>query len=176
MMNEAIQVRDAAHFIRYGCVFCKTGREEAVVESLEAQNPGLSASYVSQIKRKTVQGITSTVQQITMPGYVYFQTNSFDPPYLKYVEDAIRLVRPSAGSWALMGMDAWFAKWVFENHGVIRFSKARLVDNRVQIMGGPLKDLEDCIVRIVKRERCAQVLLPFLDREVRIWLAFEYQE
>ena len=160
--------------LRFGCIFCVTGREESVAISLEAQNSGLRASPVSQIQHKSVQGIKSTVQKIIMPGYVYFQTKSHISPDLRYVEDSIRFLGPSETSWTLWGMDEWFARWLFENGGVIGMSKARLnARNRVEVVSGPLKTLENHIVRIDVRNRGGQVSLQFHDREVRIWLAYE---
>lgn len=163
--------------VRYGCVFCKTDREGSVAESMEAQNRSLKAAYVSQISHKSVQGIKSTVQQITMPGYVYFQTNSYDPPDLRFIQDSIRLLRPAGKSWTLWGWDEWFAKWIVENQGVIGMSKARInADNRVEAVHGPLKTLEAYMKRVDKHRRGAQVVLPFHDREVTLWLAYELVE
>jgi len=159
--------------IKYGCVFCLTGQEDAVVESLEAQNPGLAATSVFQMKPKKDEGITRRVTQRILPGYVYFQTKSDDPPNLRYIQDSIRLLEMTKGSWALSGMDEWFAKWIFAHHGVIGFSDATVVDNTVRMLSGPLKELEKYIVRVDKRSRGGQVALPFHDREVRMWLKFD---
>ena len=166
-------VLDPVIELRYGCIYCTSGQEETVIESLEAQNPGLTATYVSQIKWKSEQGLKSKIKQITMPGYVYFRTTSDDPPDLRYIQESNRLLEMTKGSWELTSMDEWFAKWVFDRHGVIGFSKAMLIDNLVTITDGPLKDLEKYIVRIVKRDRCGQVALPFHGRKVRFWLMFE---
>ena len=172
--NRLMENRKPDQKVRYGCVFCVTGREESVAVSLEAQNHDLRASPVSQVKYKSFHGIKSTEQKIIMPGYVYFQTKSHKPPDLRYVEDSIRLLCPSEKNWALWGMDEWFAKWLFENHGVIGMSKARInAENRVEAVIGPLKILEDYIRRVDKRGHGAQVALPFYDREVLIWLPYE---
>lgn len=160
----------------YGCVFSLTGREVSVIESLEAQNPGLRATSVSQVKWKSAQGIKSKVVQITMPGYVYFQTKSSDPPNLRYIEDAIRLLTTTKNSWALTGMDAWFARWVLDNNGLIASSRAVLNNNRVEFLAGPLYDLREYVTKVDKRSRNGQVALPFHDREVTIWLAYELVE
>ena len=43
MINKLTGINEPESTARYGCVFCKTGREESVVVSLEAQNRGLKA-------------------------------------------------------------------------------------------------------------------------------------
>jgi len=127
--------------MRYGCVFCLSGEEASVIESLEAQNPGFTATSVSQTKWKSIPGGRYKETRIIFPGYVYFQTISSDPPDLRYIEKSIRLLATTKGSWTLTGMDEWFAKWIFKNHGVIGFSTATVIDNRARMLSGPLKDL-----------------------------------
>jgi transcription antitermination factor NusG len=175
--NKPAGINKPEQKIRYGCVFCLTGHEESVTESLEAQNPGLFATHVSQVKLHTVKGISNKVIKRILPGYVYFKTKSGNPPDLRYIQNAVRLLRPSSGNWALWGMDEWFAGWIFENHGVIGMSKARInAENRVEVVSGPLKTLENYIERVIRRDHCGQVALPFHDREVRIWLLYELVE
>ena len=41
--NRLIENREPEKMMRYGCVFCVTGREESVAISLEAQNHDLKA-------------------------------------------------------------------------------------------------------------------------------------
>jgi len=162
-----------AEDFKYGCVFCLTGQEDSVVESLEAQNPGLDATSVYQVKPKSEQGVIRKVTQRILPGYVYFRTKSDDPPDMRYIQDSIRLLEMTKGYWALSGMDEWFAKWVFVHHGVIGYSLADIVENRVRMLSGPLKELERYIVRVDKRARGGQVALPFHEREVRMWLKYD---
>jgi len=128
--------------LRYGCVFCITGREESVAVSLEAQNPGLRVTFVSLLKWHTVEGIRNTEIRNIFPGYVYFKTGLYEPPDLQYIQDSVRLLETTKRSWILSGMDAWFAQWIFENHGMIGFSKAKLVDDLIEFIEGPLYDLK----------------------------------
>ena len=150
---------------KYGCVFCMTGQEDSVIGSLEAQNPECYATSVSQTKWKTDQYGSRKVTQVIFPGYVYFQTKSNDPPDLRYIEQSIRLLETTKGSWTLSGMEAWFAKWIIEKHGVIGFSTATVIDNRAMMLSGPLKELEQYIIKVDKHHRGGLVALPFHDRE-----------
>jgi len=146
-------VLDPVKELRYGCVYCTSGQEGTVIESLEAQNPRLAATHVSQIKWKSEQGVKSKIKQITMPGYVYFRTTSDDPPDLRYIQESNRLLEMTKGSWTLTGMDAWFAEWVFENDGVIGVSQAKIADEKVKIVDGPLNELHNYIVKFDKHRR-----------------------
>lgn len=158
---------------RYGCVFCLTGHEDEVVHSLTSQNPGLKACSVSRIKCHTRDGVTAVVDQITLSGYVYFATEKTDPPDLRFIQDAIRLVYTTQFSWALSGMDEWFAKWVLDHGGLIGLSKATRVDNWVEFVSGPLFELKHYVKKVDKRHRGAQISLPFHDREVQMWLHYD---
>jgi len=175
MLNILFQTAEPVSKFRYGCVFCRTGREKAVAESLQGQRPGLIATPVYQIKYKSAQGVKSTEIRILLPGYVYFQTERDDPPDMLYVEDAIRLLAHSGRMWQLIGQEAWFAQWVFENHGVIGLSQAsKDEEGKVRVLQGPLKQLESQIIKYDKRGRACQVELDFCERKARMWLAFEW--
>jgi len=174
-MSDDIGIIEANTEIRYGCIFCLTGHESSVAESLEAQTPGLIATSVSQTKVKSVQGVSSVVNELIFPGYVYFQTKSQNPPDLRYIEDSIRLLETTKNSWTLTGMDAWFAKWIIDHHGVIGMSKAVRIDKWVEIISGPLHELKPYIRIVDKHRRRGLVVLPFHNREVRIWLKYELE-
>ena len=183
MLDQSIKIK-APHItesisrIRYGCVFCITGRKESVAVSLEAQNPGLKATFVSLIKWHTVNGIREVETRLLFPGYVYFKTESSEPPDLLYIQDSVRLLETTKYSWILSGMDAWFAQWVFENHGVIGFSRAKLINNLIEFIEGPLYDLKmkGCLKKVDRRHGSALVVLPFHNREAKMWLMYDLVE
>lgn len=161
--------------IYYGCVFCRTTREKAVARALEEQFPGLKATAVSQIKHKSEKGRKFSIEQVLLPGYVFFQSTNNSNDFF-HIQNVIRVLKNSEGSWQLYGTDASFAHFVFEREGFIGISKARQVGDKVKICEGPLKDLEGCIVKIDRRSRNGQVEFRFDDRVWRVWLAFEMVE
>jgi transcription antitermination factor NusG len=57
----------------YGCVFCITGKEEVVASNIRKDCPGVHATAVRQVKRKSVNGNTSLIAQIIFPGYVFLE-------------------------------------------------------------------------------------------------------
>lgn len=161
----------------FGCVFCVTGKEQAVADYIQLVCPEVRAVAVFQEKYKTVQGQKSRVKAVMLPGYVFFEA----PVDSNYVfsfscKEIIRILKGNEKDWQLKGKDYDFARWIFSYQGLINFSTAYRDGDRIRILSGPLKDLEGMICRVDKRGRSAQVALNFNDREVMIWLNFELIE
>lgn len=161
----------------YGCVFCVTGKEETAAKCIEVSTSGVRATPVRQIKRKTVGGHTSLIEQIAFPGYVFLEVeHDSEPLYLLPRENINALLMTPSSNWKLSGDDERFAKWLFSLNGLITLSKAFMEGERVRIVKGPLKDLEGYIKRIDKRNRSGQVMLMFNNRTVNVWLGYEMIE
>lgn len=160
---------------RYGCVFCRTGREKAVARALEQRYPGLEATALSQVKHRSEKGIKSTEEKILFPGYVFFRVADSEstPSGVAHVSDVLRVLVGMTGEWALRGEDERFAAWIFENGGVIGMSIAHKEGARVIVRSGPLKDFEGQVVKIDRRSRNGLVELRFDDRVWKIWLGFD---
>lgn len=170
-------VPDNAYAKSYGCAFCVTGKEETVARNIETTCPGIHATPVRQIKRKTVGGRTSLIMQIAFPGYVFFEAESIGESILYLPRENLKalLMTPNSG-WKLSGDDERYARWIFSLGGLISLSRAYMEDERVRIVSGPLKDLEGHIVRIDKRNRNGQIMLTFNNRTVTAWLGYEMIE
>ena len=161
----------------YGCVFCVTGKEEIVANSIQKDCPGVHATAVRQVKRRTVSGSTTLVTQIAFPGYVFLEAE----PRNEYVfrvprQGVIKLLTTFDHAWQLYGSDERFARWVFSLNGLISLSKAYREGDRVKVVSGPLKDLEGSILRVDKRNQNGQISLMFNNRMVKTWLGFEFVE
>lgn len=161
----------------YGCAFCVTGKEEMFARNIETACPGMRATPVRQIKRKTVGGCTSLVVRIAFPGYVFLEADSAGELISQLPRENLKalLVTPNSG-WKLSGDDERYAKWIFSLGGLISLSKAYMEGERVRIISGPLKDLEGHIVRIDKRNRNGQIMLTFNNRTITAWLGYEMIE
>ena len=159
----------------YGCVFCVTGKEEIVAGKIQNDCPGVNATAVRQVKRKTENGSTSLVTQIIFPGYVFLEAEPGNEYVFRIPKDgAVKLLATSDQTWQLYGSDERFARWVFSLEGLISLSKANKEGDRVEIICGPLKDLEGSILRVDKRNQSGQVALLFNNRMVKTWLGFEF--
>jgi transcriptional antiterminator NusG len=161
----------------YGCAFCATGKEEAVARSIEKTSFGVRAMTVRQIKRKSLGGRTSLIDQVAFPGYVFIEVEPVETSILHLPRENVKalLTTPNSG-WKLSGSDERFAKWVFSIGGLITLSDAHMEGDRVRIINGPLKDLEGYIRKIDKRNRNGQIALMFNNRTVTAWLGYEMVE
>jgi transcription antitermination factor NusG len=158
----------------YGCVFCQTTREKSVAKALEEQHTGVKAIALTQMKHKSEQGRKRTVEHILMPGYVFFQSTTDIPTYDSIrVHYMIKLLKYVDGSWQLKGRDEEFARFAFENQGVIGVSQARKIGDRVTIISGPLKEMSGNILKIDRHNRNGQVEFRFDERVWKVWLPFE---
>lgn len=164
----------AAEGQAYGCLFCKTRKERAVAEQIERSEPRLRAVVARREKHMTIDGRKSRVEEVLLPGYVFFSVpDDLFPGREIFGENVIRVLGDVERNWRLSGEDARFARWLFRYDGLLRFSDAYCEGNRVRISSGPLKDLEGQIRRVDRRGRSAQVSLEFDNRTIAMWLGFE---
>lgn len=159
----------------YGCLFCTTGKEQLVSRGIEVVCPGVRTLVARQEKHKTIQGKKLRQTVILLPGYVFFQASCRTEPYVEFPrEHVLRLLTSGEDrQWRLAGDDERFAAWLFQNEGLLGFSKAYKEQDRIRILSGPLKDLEGKILRIDRRGRSGQVALEFNGRTIKVWLGFE---
>ena len=163
--------------IRYGCLFCKSEREASVVRALEKQVPDLEALYLRQYKHRSRGGVKTSVLASVLPGYVFFRTDqplSVGPIYR--LVDVIRVLRYADQSWELQNEDMQFARWVFEQEGILRMSQARKIGDRIVIAQGPLKDMEGSILKMDRHSRNGLVEICFNNNVFHVWLPFEVLE
>ena len=163
--------------IAYGCLFCISGKELFVAESIERRSHFVQARAVCQTKRITKKGKTELCTNVVLHGYVMLKAIA-DLDINREIpqEGVISLLTYSDGNWCLFGEDEEYAKWVFKNDGVIGLSKAYTIGDRITIIDGPLKELEGRITRIDRRNKNGQVTIMFGGREIKVWLGFEIIE
>lgn len=158
----------------YGCIFCRTGSEKLLAESLEREYPGIRVLAAAK-KRMRRQGKMLIEEQVSLfPGYLFFQAErNLEVGNMIRREDVFRILRDSQGSWQLHGEDADFARALFEQDGVIGLSKAYYEGDRIRITDGMLKMYEGRILRVNRRSNTAQVSVGIAGQEVTLWLGFE---
>lgn len=157
-----------------GCVFCKSGQEEATVRLLNS-TPGMLRAFVPRkVEHRSEKGVKSTVKKVLFPGYVFFQAEeSWVPTLTMYYADYILRLLQTDGSWQLKGGDEELARWLLAHDGLLDLSKAYQVGTRVVIQSGPLKELEGIITKVDKHNRNGMVTVDFFGRKTNVWLAFE---
>ena len=160
-----------------GCVFCKTGSEEATARLLRT-TPLLHRAFVpKKVEHHSENGIKSKVEKVLFPGYVFFQAEeSWTPTLALYHADyVLRLLRTETG-WQLKGDDAAFAQWLLAHDGLLDMSQAYWEGSQVIIKSGPLKELEGIITKVDKHNRNGMVTIDLFGRKTNVWLAFELVE
>ena len=161
----------------YGCIFCLTGKEIAVAADIQRRCAQIHAIALRQTKRFTKGGATTLREVVLLYGYVLLEApeNVALQAALNQV-DSISILTDTDGDWRLYGKDEEYARWAFSHHGLIGLSRAYRVGEQIQIVDGPLKDLEGKICRIDRRNRSGQVTLQFWGKEIKVWLGFEIIE
>ena len=161
----------------FGCIFCSCGKEMHVAGALEQRLPQIRARAVRQTKRRTCKGFTTLHDEVILHGYVLFEAPE-DLPVLEAIpkEDIIAILTDTDGDWRLFGRDEDYARWVFRHDGLLGLSRAYRVGDRIQIIDGPLKDMEGQITRIDRRNRGGQVTLSFGGQTMKVWLGFDIVE
>lgn len=160
-----------------GCIFCKTGSEEAAARLLET-TPRLHRAFVpKKVEHRSKKGVKSTVKKVLFPGYVFFLAEeNWTPTLAVYHADyVLRLLRTDNG-WQLMGGDEELVRWLLRHDGLLDLSKAYQEGTRVVIKSGPLKELEGVITKVDKHNRNGRVTLEMFGRKTDVWLAFELVE
>lgn len=161
----------------YGCLFCRTGNEKQLAETLQRDNPGLRIFAAEKLRRRR-QGKTCINETIMLfPGYLFFLADAgFNVYEFNKRQDVFRVLHDGNGRWQLRGEDETFARELFVQNGVIGFSKAYFEGNRIRIVDGMLKACEGRILRVNKRAQTAQVSLGVGGQEITAWLGYELIE
>jgi len=160
--------------LKYGCIFCKTGKENSVAEAIESMEGIVRARAVKQTKRYTQRGIVSLEDHIVIKGCVFFEANekvAFQN--LLLIEGFLSVLTDGTGDWCLGGDDLTYAKIVMKYDGIIGLSKVYKIGDDIQIVEGPLKDFEGQITKIDRRNRSGQVTLHFNNQSKKVWLCFD---
>lgn len=155
----------------YGCLFCRSGSEERIIEELKNSFPAICCSSPKRerIRRQGEKEIVTL-----FPGYILFKTNiETDFQIITKKTDVYRLLRYPSGSWELRGSDLDIAMDVFEMGGIVELSKACFEGDNVSIISGPLFKYRESIVDINKRVKTAKVEIVFQGKKVLVWLGFE---
>ena len=163
--------------LQLGCVFCKTGQEEAAARLLNTTARMHHAFVPKKVEHRSEKGIRTTTQKVLFPGYVFFQAEpDWHPTLLLYRGDYILRILTKDGSWHLHGDDAHLVQWLMEHDGLLGMSKAYAEGTRVIIKSGPLKELEGIITKVDRHNRNGMVTLDLFGRRMSVWLPFELVE
>ena len=175
--------------MNYGCIFCRTGREESFAKLITENFPYMDPLVVKKI-RIIRKGRESFEQMVVLfPGYVFFRMENVEqmmeskilfPREFQQINrwsDSYKLLKDVDGDWRLSGRDLDMVKTFYDFDGVIGLSKAYFdKGERIRILDGFMKDYEGNITRVDRRHRTAEVTIDFQGKIIRMWLGYEMME
>ena len=159
------------------CLFCRCGAEKALAQLIELTQPEITAKAAFRDKHRRCKGVSTTERSPFMQGYVFLYADSpIERDTLRKFMNAYRLLDYYEGDTAeLHGGDLEFAKWIYENDGIIGISTVRTEKGATKVLSGPMLRLADSVVRFDKHTRNALVRISFLDRTAELWLPFAFE-
>lgn len=160
----------------YGCIFCKTGYEHTLAYELSQDILDIDFLVAKKKNRRRINGIMITETVDMFPGYVFFRsTSKVDLTKLERNPLTLKLLTYDDERWQLDGDDYLFVRWLFMQGGIIGFSKARIEDNKLVFLNGPLVGQEKNVIKINRRFQNCLVSIAFGDKNNKIWLGYELE-
>jgi len=161
---------------QYGCVFCHSGDEGKVAEYIERNCAETEALVAQRIKLKRIAGTIIEEIETMFPGYVFFRMNDKSIKEADYLERTLncKILRYSGlnKEWRLQGADKELALKLYETKGLIRPIKARMINNRVEIVDKLFCGKKYEVVRANHRARTLQIRIWILSREIIMWVNY----
>jgi len=144
------------------CVFCKTGSEKAVAQSVNTIDNRIEAIAPVCTLQEKHQGKWEQREHILLPGYVFLYAEEEIQVKLRAeVLDLYKVLGYGTGLRELYGMDYEYSMWIYRHQGSITTSKVLTEGRSVRVVDGPLLDGFGTIVRLDNHKR-------------RVWIEFEF--
>ena len=159
------------------CLFCKTGKEESIVQLIHKKGWG-KALFPQRIKTIKRDGAWTEVPFPLLPGYVFVFQSLEDHSYRDFwsLPNVIRVLTYDDGSDVLIGRDLEFADWIWRLGGRIGTMQATQIGDRIEITDGVFKQLHGTITKMDRRRHTIRVALETEGTPKQIWLAYEIVE
>jgi len=157
-------------------LFTMTGNEIPLVNSINEKYENVVASPLQKLSHVSKNGKKTVAIKTLLGGYVFVYMPFDQDPKEVLVFDQIpyRILGKKDQLGKLTGEDYQYSKWVLDNNGLIGMSLAVRLNDKVQIISGPLKSLEGKIVEYSKKNRNCKVEIEFAGQVVDSWLPFEW--
>lgn len=155
---------------RYGCLFCRTGMEASISNTINQTVNGIEAIAPTRTRRKTVSGKVIEDQVQLLPGYVFFRTEAIDRfPQLTHITHVLKLLEYDNLSWELIDSDREFAEFLFDND-LLQPPHVTFIDGRMHFEDGFLYGYDDAVIRVNRRKKTAEIRLE-IDR-LALWIGY----
>nr|WP_154958140.1 antiterminator LoaP [Paenibacillus xylanexedens] len=153
-------------------IHVETGKEELVKSKIQKKlNYECSCLFPKRELMEKKNGVTKNVLKPMFPGYLLLRTDmNFETYYqLKDLTGVLRLLnnnkarhnpihdQESSYFQAISEDEIEVLNNLLDNNGVINFSTLIINNSEITVKSGPLKNLEDKIIKINKRKKRAKV-------------------
>lgn len=161
------------------CLFCATGKEEAVVRAIHDRGLG-RAIFPKRVKsiRQGHSWIDTMVP--LLPGYVFVYGDQISASQRAELHEVHHVIRPlcygSSDQDILVGRDLEFADWLWNLDGRVGAMKALQVGDKIEITDGVFKQLHGRITRMDRRRKTIHVELDTQGALRSIWLTYDIVE
>lgn len=173
-----------------GCLFCKSGKEAAVIQHFNIAFPDGKAIVPTRTKIRRTREAAIEEKVPLLPGYVFFETAEDGTPAHGSVDtvlqallafsrndSVLKLLRYSDGTWRLFGTDDLFAEMLFKSDGNIGLSQAYFdKGDRIRIQSGFLKDYEGYITSVNRKNKTVEVTVNLQEKKIIMRLGYEMVE
>ena len=144
------------------CIFCKTGSEKKVAQSISAWDENFKVIAPVRILQEKRKGRWLQKEQILFPGYVFlYSEEDLDIEFLKKVPGFYKVLGSDATLKELRNSDYEYSMWIYRHQGYLETSKVLTIGRTVKVIEGPLADGLGTIVKLDKHKR-------------RVWVEFEF--
>ena len=100
--------------LNYGCLLCRSGSEERLVEEIRRRVPELKAMVARQKRVVCKNGVHSIYSVNPFPGYVFFAARKdFDIQTLMRIKGISEVLTNPDGTWMLQGEARALAAFLF---------------------------------------------------------------
>lgn len=161
--------------MNYYVLYCQTIKTEKLC--LQFNRKKNIHAYIPQME-KYIRSKDITILQVMFPGYLFIQTtlNQIEFDSMLYLmkeekDGVIRELKKEDVS-ALTSDEIQLLHQLLDDRGILVMSEGYKENEKTIVTKGPLKNLQDSIIAVYKKDRLAILNIQFLKRNIKagIWI------
>lgn len=157
------------------CLFTLQGLELNIAEEINNNYDYCIATPLTKMSHRSRKGQKYDVQEVMLGGYIFLYLEKGRDVYkVRSAKNYFKILSRKNDDGKLYGGDLEYAKWVLDVEGMLSVSEAIRLNGKVQIVNGPLKNLEGLIIEYSTRNRNCCIEIDLLGQKIRTWLPFDW--
>lgn len=157
------------------CLFTLQGLELNIAEEINNNYDYCIATPLTKMSHRSRKGQKYDVQEVMLGGYIFLYLEKGRDVYkVRSAKNYFKILSRKNDDGKLYGGDLEYAKWVLDVEGMLSVSEAIKLNGKVQIVNGPLKNLEGLIIEYSTRNRNCCIEIDLLGQKIRTWLPFDW--